>query len=138
MEIYLHNKTYNGSSQINITYDNITIYGGNSAGDGLSSTLDAKGLCRIMYLSNSVKTITFVNIKFINGNADNGGAIYVDSDVTIFGVNTSFVGNNATDRGGAIYVYNGGSLCISGVNTSFNDNCARAKDLGRRRGCLCR
>ncbi len=122
MEIYLHNKTYNGSSQININYDNITIYGGNNATDGLSSTLDAKGLCRIMYLSNSVKTITFVNIRFINGNADKGGAIYVDSNVTISGVNTSFVGNNATDKGGAIYVDS--DVTISGVNTSFNDNFA--------------
>ncbi len=150
MEIYLHNKTYNGSSQININYDNITIYGGNSADDGLSSTLDAKGLCRIMYLSNSVKTITFVNIKFINGNAYNGGAIYVnssvtipntgfvDNNVTISAFNTSFVGNNATNLGGAIYAMNEitvisggiysevipGSICISGFNNSFNDNFA--------------
>ena len=61
----------NGTGQINITKNNISIVGVKD-----STILDAQKASRIFNIT-ATSGITIKDIVFMNGNADNGGAIYV-------------------------------------------------------------
>ena len=90
---------------------NITLTGINGILKGNNS--------RILNITGGV-TVTITNLTLKEGCvSDDGGAIYSDGTL-IIGDNVSFR-DNIANKGGAIYNY-GGSLCISGVNTSFINN----------------
>ena len=87
--------------------------------DGKGHTIDAKGQTNIFKVNN-VKVI-FKNIKFINGHANSGGALYYNyySDFDGEIINCTFINNEASNNGGAIYNYN--SL-KNIVNSTFINN----------------
>jgi predicted outer membrane repeat protein len=65
-------------------------------------------------------TVKFQNIKFINGKASEGGAIYISAgNVTI---NNSTFTNNTASWGGAIDIVGGGNVNIT--NSTFTNNTA--------------
>lgn len=104
--IYLNNTYYNWDGTINITNDNVIIYGGfkpasGDGWDGNTSTLDGFGHLIMNITGNNVK---LVGIKFINGTSSDGGALYVKNNVVI--ENCEFINNTATSKGGAIFVAN--------------------------------
>ena len=107
------NYTYNSARDSNYTSGiainkNITV-------DGAGFTVNGNGLARIFYVNGS--DVVFKNITFINGNADNGGAIYSTSETTI--TDCYFESNSATKLGGAVYAA-GGNITAS----TFADNTA--------------
>ena len=100
--IYLDGKTYLGSgSSIEIKKD-LTIIGGTITNPNQYATLDAKGLSSIMFASNGT-VVVLKYIKFINGKSSkgNGAAIEAKSNMTI--ENCQFINNNA-QNGGALYL----------------------------------
>ncbi len=125
---------------------NITI-----SGESSMNLIDAAGNSRIFNIENA--NVLLENLKFKNGNADNGGAIYVNnSDVqindsefennTASGAsgsggalaimndsyaniqNTSFLNNSASLEGGAIELNTGAFLALELSNISFDGNTA--------------
>ena len=98
--IYLQGKTYKGKGEQIIIDKNLTIIGGFKEGDGKYATLDAKGQSRI-FLINENAHVTLQGIKFINGEAFNGGAIRVWGGCTL--IDCIFANNKATGFGGAVY-----------------------------------
>ena len=71
---------------ITISKDNFTI-------DGKGHTINGAGLARIFNIQ--ANNVTLKNIKFFNGNATYGGAIYNNGKTTID--NSKFIDNNATE-----------------------------------------
>lgn len=126
------NKTINGDSSTNIILDNdytytstdtiktgILISKNNTVIDGQGHTIDAKGQTRIFNIT--ATTVILKNIKFINGNAKSGGAIYGYGDnLRIF--NCTFINNNAS-WGGAVFSYPDSYATI--VNSTFINNNAK-------------
>lgn len=98
--------------------DGIVINKGNLTIDGKGHTIDAKGQSRIFYVNST--TVYLKNIKFINGNAANAGAIYGYGD-NLRVINCTFINNNATGWGGAIYSYPD-SLTVFANSTFINNN----------------
>ena len=91
-----------------IAKDNFTI-------DGQGHTIDGAGLARIFNIT--ATSVTLKNIKFVNGYADYGGAIYDNSDYILID-NCTFLNNTAEY---------GGSVCckfIDIVNSTFKYNSA--------------
>ena len=84
-----------GTDGIDITKD-VTI-------DGKGYTLDASNKASIFKIANNAHVI-LKNIVFSNGNATNGGAIYVEAGSTIEVINCTFQNNFASNDGGAIYM----------------------------------
>jgi len=126
---------------------------------GTNLTLDAGGEARIMTIN--APDVMINNVRFINGSAETGGAIFVGADAvaTLFNVelsgNTAVSGgaitvgrgtlilrrsrlfdNTATDVGGAIHS-NQGTLNV--INTSLRDNQVDGSDantVGARGGAI--
>lgn len=69
--------------------------------DGTGHTIDARAMGGIFEFTNGAQ-VTLKNLKFINGAAQEGGAIYSSAVLTI--LNCTFENNRATERGGAIYI----------------------------------
>ena len=84
-----------GTEGIGITKD-VTI-------DGKGYTLDASNKASIFKIANNAHVI-LKNIVFSNGNATDGGAIYVEAGSTIEVINCTFQNNFASNDGGAIYM----------------------------------
>ena len=84
-----------GTDGIGITKD-VTI-------DGKGYTLNASNKAFIFKIANNAHVI-LKNIVFSNGNATNGGAIYVEAGSTIEVINCTFQNNFASNDGGAIYM----------------------------------
>lgn len=84
--------------------------------NGNDHYIDACGQSRIFYITGS--DVILKNIRFINGNATDGGAIYAA------GANISITDcifeNNHADNGGAVYFNRSGAV----ENTVFKDNTA--------------
>ena len=81
-----------------------------------TTTIDAQNLGRIFRIFSGINA-TITNIRFLNGNADMGGAIYNEGTLTT--ENCSFVGNTAKFGG---VIYNNGT--VIGNNSSFIGNSA--------------
>ncbi|WP_405265534.1 beta strand repeat-containing protein [Methanobrevibacter sp.] len=99
-----------GENTISITRD-VTILGNDHKIDG--SNLGG------IFNVNSGYTLTLMGVTLINGNAENGGAIY-NNGGTLTIVNSYFLNNTATKSGGAIY-NNGGSITVTGSTFDGND-----------------
>ncbi len=83
-------------------------------------TLDANGLSRIFNVTSG--SITLKNINFVNGTADDGGAIFSAGESVVID-NCTFSNNSATGTsgsGGAIYSDIGSYLEVS--NSTFSNN----------------
>jgi len=119
--IFLGGKNYTGNQSIFLTKNNLTIIGGSSLDDDAISTLDAKGLVRIMKIEGN--NVVIKGIKFINGNSLNGGAILWNAANGSV-INCEFHNNTANGdktNGGAIFS-KGNNFSIS--NSLFNNNSA--------------
>ena len=106
--IYLSNNyTYDNTSDNNFKSGipisrNLTIYG-----NGI--TVDGNNLARIFNVTDPNLNVKFYNINFINGNSENGGAIYQGD-----AYNCTFTQNNAN---------NGGAICRGrAYNSTFTEN----------------
>jgi hypothetical protein len=85
--------------------------------DGANHVVDANGSARILNISGDNET--FMNFRFVNANADLGGAIYVEGkDVTF--INCTFENCKATN-GGAVYTVGNNTKFI---NCTFINNTA--------------
>lgn len=126
--LYLNPGTYNKTNQdSNITINkNITIQG-NGPTDQI--IIDAQKESNIFTIGDGFK-VTFINITFINGYNNDGGAIYNGRSQITF-INCIFTNNTATGGGGAITsLY--GSITI--VNSSFIGNSANIGGAIHHRG----
>ena len=95
-----------------IAKDNFIINGNNHVLDGA---------CQSRIFNITGTNITIANLVFANGNASKGGAIFITGEVTLN--NVTFISNNVTDYGGAIYGENSTVTCN---NARFIDNIAMA------------
>uniref|UniRef100_UPI00386C7447 beta strand repeat-containing protein n=1 Tax=Methanobrevibacter sp. TaxID=66852 RepID=UPI00386C7447 len=100
-----------GESDIVINKD-LTVIGSNNP------KFDANNLGGIFNV-NSGHSLTLIGVTLINGNSENGGAIYNDGG-TVTLVDSTLSNNTATKSGGAIY-NNGGSLVVTGSTFDGND-----------------
>ena len=111
--IYLSNNyTYDNTSDNNFKSGipisrNLTIYG-----NGI--TVDGNNLARIFNVTDPNLNVKFYNINFINGNSENGGAIYQGD-----AYNCNFTGNTATEYGGAIYQGDAYNCTFTQNNASY-------------------
>ena len=99
-----------GENTISISRD-VTILGNNHKIDGNN----LGGIFNV----NSGYTLTLMGLTLINGNAENGGAVY-NNGGTLTIVNSYFLNNTATKSGGAIY-NDGGSMTVTGSTFDGND-----------------
>lgn len=83
--------------------------------DGQGHTIDGDEDYRIFYIP--ANYVTIQNLKLLNGDCDEGAAIYADKYLTV--KKCEFTNNKASDRGGAIFNYNG-NLDIS--DSMFKNN----------------
>ncbi|MDO5815889.1 MAG: C1 family peptidase, partial [Methanobrevibacter sp.] len=108
----------NGNYEFNNASDTksgILIERNNFVINGNNHILDGNGQSRIFNITGA--NITICNLVLANGNAKSGGAIYVTGKVTLN--NVTFISNNATKYGGAIYA---NSAKINCNNSKFIDN----------------
>ena len=104
-------KRVDGDSDVSITKD-VTIIGNNHKIDA-----DKKGG---IFKVNTGCTLTLIGVTLINGNNENGGAIYNDGGVLNI-VNSQLINNTATESGGAIYNAKSSSIYVSGSTFDGND-----------------
>ncbi|WP_407421576.1 C1 family peptidase [Methanobrevibacter sp.] len=112
--VYDNSTDYELIKGINITKNDFTI-------NGNGHTIDASNQARIFTINGN--NVTLKNLNIINGNAKNGGALYILSDATLTTKNIVFKDDNGSEMGGA--VANLGRY--TSINDSFIDNCA---DMG--------
>lgn len=79
--------------------------------DGNGHTIDARGKAKIFKFND--KRVTLKNIKFINGNANQGGVIYQDNGKLI--IKDCVFKDNKSKYGGAIYADYGRLKIIKSV-----------------------
>ena len=99
-----------GESTLSISKD-VTI-------EGNGHKIDGSNLGGIFNV-NSGCTLTLNGVTLINGNAENGGAVYNNGGTLVI-ENSYFINNTATKSGGAIY-NNGGTLNVIGSTFDGND-----------------
>ena len=76
-------------------------------------TIDGSNMAKIFNVCKSGINVQFYNITFINGNSEEGGAVYGGESYYC-----TFIGNNATKHGGAIY--KGNSYNCTFINNTAN------------------
>lgn len=108
-----YNKSTDRNNNVTINNINLTIKGNGKV------IIDAQKSGRIFTITGN-SNIKFINITFINGNAYDGGAIYIKNGTTSI-TDCKFDNNNAT-RGGAIF-NTANNLTI--FNSSFDSNIAK-------------
>ena len=121
--LYLYGETFKqslGGKTVHIN-KNITINGGSKDNSNLVATIDCNEKNNAFELSNGV-TASFMNILFIKGKSDYGGAIYAPYYCNVNIVNCNFSNNRANRQGGAVYVNDNSRLSIT--NSTFLYNCA--------------
>lgn len=140
---------YAYDSTLDTEYANgITISKDITINGGRSTTISGSDLARIFNIGNGFNVV-LLDITFINGSADNGGAIYNDGNLVLRGCefqdnsadygaaiynsayatltgDAKFEGNVATYRGGGIY--SGGTVDLSGSVFDSNDITYRARN----------
>ena len=99
-----------GESTLSISKD-VTI-------EGNGHKIDGSNLGGIFNV-NSGCTLTLNGVTLINGNAENGGAVYNNGGTLVI-ENSYFINNTATKSGGAIY-NDGGSITVTGSTFDGND-----------------
>ena len=107
--------TYSGTGDVIQISKDIVI-------DGDGHTIDADGKVSIFDIKNNSHVI-LKNIIFTNGYGVNGSAVDVHPGSYVEIINCSFINNNASNCGGAVYIQAGGSDRISKITSSiFIDN----------------
>ena len=95
-------------------------------------TIDANNLGGIFKV-NTGYTLTLTGVTLINGNSDNGGAVYVENGATLNAEDCKFNQNTAVYRGGAIYT-DGGEItltnCVLDANDVTNLETSAAQNMG--------
>ena len=81
-------------------------------------TINANNLGRIFNVTSTADKLNIYNANLINGNADIGGAIYINTG-SVYAYNTNFINNAAATMGGA--VFNNGTLTIQKCIVDNND-----------------
>ncbi len=117
--IFLKGITYLNDIQGNMVIDKpITIIGSEG------TVLDAEGLSRIFAVNDNVNNVNLDNITFINGRADEGGAIYGGYHTeNLVITNCDFINNTANIAGGAIKHHSNWTFVDSAfINNSANPN----------------
>ena len=95
---YAYSGGYNGGEGVYIS-NSITIDGKGHSIDGLSQS-------RLIFInpySGYNPTIELKNIVFKNGFAEFGGGVVAANSVRVIFTNCQFIGNKATEQGGAVY-----------------------------------
>ena len=105
---YKFNNETDNSTGIVIAKNNFVL-------NGNGRTIDANNQSRIFAIG--ANNVTLCNLILINGNADNGGAVYTEGTVTLN--NVTFINNYAT-QGGAVALLFDEVLNIN--NSKFIDN----------------
>ena len=121
--IYLNGRIVNqslGGRNI-IINKNIIIDGGSKYRSGLVTKIDCNGKYNAFTISDGI-TVSFINIQFVNGKTDCGGAIYAGYNCNININNCTFLVNTANYQGGAVYVNQNSHLSI--INSIFLSNIA--------------
>ena len=83
-------------------------------------TVDGADTYRVFYADTGAD-LTLDNLTVANGSAPNGAGVYVNG-ATLTVTNTTFSGNHASNRGGAIYNISAGTVTVT--NTTFSGNIA--------------
>ena len=94
---FTYNEDIDGASFINgvVVGDDLTI-------DGKGYTICGNDSARVFEVTNSA-VLTLSDVTVCDGNATNGGAVYVNAGSTLNANNVAFDNNTAKYRGGAIY-----------------------------------
>ena len=119
----LNGATFNqslGGNTIHIN-KNIQINGASKDNPNLISTIDGNCKNNIFTISDGVSA-SFMNILFINGKSDYGGAIYGGYKCSVNIDNCTFTDNTANRQGGAVYVNQNSDLSIN--DGIFSNNVA--------------
>lgn len=103
------NKSYTPSDTITID-KSMTV-------DGAGNTID----CSKGSIKSSSGTITLKNLNFINGNSNDGGAIYITGSAKYTIINCTFANNKVSNYGGAIYDNVIETLTIIGCKFTGNE-----------------
>ena len=107
--------TYSGTGDVIQISKDIVI-------DGDGHTIDADGKVSIFDIKNN-SHVVLKNIIFTNGYGVNGSAVDVHPGSYVEIINCSFINNNASNYGGAIYIQADSSNKISKITSSiFIDN----------------
>ncbi len=107
--------TYSGTGNVIEISKDIVI-------DGDGHTIDADGKVSIFDIKNN-SHVVLKNIIFTNGYGVNGSAVDVHQGSYVEIINCSFINNNASNYGGAIYIQADSSNKISKITSSiFIDN----------------
>lgn len=118
--IHIANGNYNGDNNTNLIIDrSMTISGESQTG----TIIDGTNKHQIFYIYNSSSLINVIlqNLTFINGNANNGGAIFSNGTLTVN--DCTFTNNIATNDiggGGAIYSDMNCDLNLNGCTFTNN------------------
>ena len=94
-----------------------TILTFNGTNNFINNSASHKGVGGAISTKNNALLIFSGTSKFINNSAGTGGAIYTDYNVVIRfnGINSSFISNSATNRGGGIYLIVNSTLVFNGT-----------------------
>ncbi|WP_407421378.1 hypothetical protein, partial [Methanobrevibacter sp.] len=117
--VYFAGKENYKGNGINVNLDinkqlNLLKYGSGEA------VFDAEHNSRIFTVYASCINIT--GLTFINGNADNGGALYFSNAISNSNINATYTNNTAEDSGGANYFY--WSVSNSNITGTYSHNTA--------------
>ncbi|MBO6111221.1 MAG: hypothetical protein J6P12_10255, partial [Methanobrevibacter sp.] len=129
------NKTINEATGLEIELDKDFIYDESSDSefkdgiiinksltiDGNGKTINAVGKAGIFKITSGA-AVTIKNLNFINGNANKGGAIYVDDNCNLTITDSNLTNNKAVEEGGAIYNNKEGTVIVD--NAIFTNNYA--------------
>ena len=115
--------TFSGTDNVSVGTDGIDITKDVTI-DGKGYALDASNKASIFKIANNAHVV-LKNIVFSNGNATDGGAIYVEAGSTIEVINCTFQNNFASNDGGAIYMADDSLTSVSSIKDSiFTQNIA--------------
>ncbi len=108
---------------ITITQKDLSIISSNK---NYQRTIDADNSGRIFNVADGA-SLTLKNINLQNGNAADGGAVYVSEGAKLFAESTQFLNNKATYSGGAIYA-TGATVSLDNCILDNNDATDHSKN----------
>ena len=101
-----------------VVENNISLIGYVTTKGVINTVIDADNDGRIFSINDGA-TLTF-KLILKNGNAENGGAVYVEANNKLIAYNVNFIDNTAADNGGAIYT-DGGNITLNNCVLNAND-----------------
>jgi predicted outer membrane repeat protein len=107
--------------------------------NGNDYTIDGNNSSRALFIKNDA-TLTINNVTFVNGNANNGGAIYTDWNTTskkgghLTADYVTFINNTAAANGGAVYANSYSKVNMG--NCIFENNAANGTSSNLQGGAV--